>query len=167
MTLVVSTLMSFSRRLNRYLTTNAKALVVPRFSETGTSYGCHQCNRRRRMNKVRAAFLLGLFCVTPGQIAWTQSPQIEISSQSGFSELRVGVTGIFCYMEPCPWNGVMMKDGTVLSSAIIWSGRTPPRLAASDDDAIRIITAYSDGCLIIDGRMTGDELEVRRIIGEC
>lgn len=84
-----------------------------------------------------------------------------------FLPLRVGLTGIACYTEPCPWNGVVRDDLPVLPSSVIWSGRQPPPMIAAPADKARIRAAYGEGCTKIRGRFIDGNLEVAEVLGPC
>lgn len=84
-----------------------------------------------------------------------------------FATLRVGLTGIVCYTEPCPWNGIVKAGEPIRPAGVIWSGDTPPPMIASEADERRIRAAYRHGCTLINGRFVGGVLEVAKILGSC
>ncbi|MHA6690904.1 hypothetical protein [Devosia sp. A449] len=83
--------------------------------------------------------------------------------------LKVGSTGINCYMPPCPWRGIV--SGDVPSGGFqrpLWWGEILPTLDASDNDARRIRRAWDDfDCLLVEGAFVGSMLTVGRIMGAC
>lgn len=96
-------------------------------------------------------------------------PVSPVEQSGAFSMLRVGDTGIMCYMEPCPWRGVVRvdPDGAPIRPSAIWSGEEPPPIAGAPADAERVRNAYAQGCVLIEGRMADAVLEVRRVLGDC
>ncbi|MHA6732117.1 hypothetical protein [Devosia sp. A369] len=83
--------------------------------------------------------------------------------------LKVGSTGIDCYMPPCPWRGIVSGDAPGGGfQRPLWWGEILPPLEASDNDARRIRGAWeSFDCLLVEGAFDGSMLTVRRIMGAC
>lgn len=83
--------------------------------------------------------------------------------------LKVGSTGIDCYMPPCPSRGISNSErrGDGFQRPIWW-GEVLPARHASEEDRQRIIKAWDDlECLLIEGTFDGVTLAVTRIIAEC
>lgn len=108
--------------------------------------------------------LLTLACVKDAG-----SRPISPEPPGAFSTLRVGLTGIMCYQEPCPWRGVVEvgPDNAPIRPSAIWSGDEPPPVAGAPEDVETVLDAYAQGCVLVDGRMLDGVLEIRRVLSEC
>lgn len=89
------------------------------------------------------------------------------SSDHGFREFQVGRTGIFCYQEPCPWNGITRADKPVRPHTLLWSGDTLPPMRGSAEARAHLLENYREHCTLINGRFQDGVLEVARILGPC
>lgn len=90
--------------------------------------------------------------------------------------LSIGSTGVLCYMEPCPWRGVVdLNDQNRDPLRPIWDGAQVPSLSA-DAPVIEQIRAVWEArqCIEVEGAVVetalGDKppvLRVDKIVGDC
>ncbi len=81
--------------------------------------------------------------------------------------LKVGRTGIHCYAQPCPWNGIWPANQAPEPNNLLWSGPTPPPMTGKPADLARVRSDYLEGCTLVEARFSGGELALDRIIGSC
>lgn len=109
----------------------------------------------------------------PFLIALTLAPAaapILADTPAETGQWMLGRTGILCYAEPCPWNGVrpMRADGTAGWPLSRENLPEPPSIRASDADRARIAATWAaSGCLLVDGRFNGGVLVIDHILGDC
>lgn len=80
---------------------------------------------------------------------------------------KLGHTGIQCYTQPCPWNGVWPANQAAQPSNLLWSGTTPPPMTGDAADLARIRSDYLEGCTRVEASFSGGVLAVERIIDKC
>ncbi len=88
----------------------------------------------------------------------------------GESFWGLGTTGMLCYQEPCPWNGVfpVYRDGTRGRPLSRFDQRQPPPLRADAAARARIEAAFEKGgCVVAEGHFEGETLVVRQLLGDC
>ena len=101
---------------------------------------------------------LAILTATGGAAAITSAPP---------TLLNMGRTGIQCYTQPCPWNGVWPADQAAQPSNLIWSGPTPPPMTGKEADLARVRGEYLQGCVMVEARFWDGVLTVGRIAGGC
>jgi hypothetical protein len=83
--------------------------------------------------------------------------------------LRVGSTGILCYMEPCPWRGIVDvgRPHAGLNRPLWWGNELPPMEgpAADKDRIVEAWDAYE--CVLVEGDFDGRVLRVNRLLESC
>lgn len=87
----------------------------------------------------------------------------------GRSYLRIGSTGIYCVMAPCPSFGLIPADsaGNDIAS-YVWAGDQLPPISGSPADQDRIVAAWAEkACLLVEGAYAEDVLSVEAIVGDC
>ena len=101
---------------------------------------------------------LAMLTATGGAAASTTAPS---------TLYKVGRTGIHCYSEPCPWNGIWHADHAAQPNNLVWSGQTPPPMTGKPADLARVRSDYLEGCTVVEARFSGGKLILSRIIGGC
>lgn len=101
---------------------------------------------------------LAILTATGGTAAITTAPS---------TLYKVGLTGIHCYIQPCPWNGVWPANQAAQPSNLVWSGPTPPPMTGNAADLARVRSNYLESCILVEARFSGGALAVDRIIARC
>jgi hypothetical protein len=86
---------------------------------------------------------------------------------SASPQFKVGRTGIHCYTQPCPWNGVWPADRAAQPENLVWSGSAPPPMTGDANDLARVRSDYLEGCTLVAGRFSKGVLAVDGVVGEC
>lgn len=82
----------------------------------------------------------------------------------------IGRTGVMCYMEPCPWQGIFPISRTGERGFPLSRQNQPaPRFTSEDPKvAEAVANAYSEGgCFIVEARAVGNSLDITRIVDDC
>lgn len=82
---------------------------------------------------------------------------------------RLGPTGIYCIKAPCPWRGIMkLDDKGHPEGKPLWTGDELLAIDADPGVRDRILSTWkASGCLVVEGKLSTNQLFVSRIAGGC